>query len=432
MAVAEAVLPLAGAAGDYDPLLERSAGARVVLIGEGSHGTHEFYSERAAITKRLIMEGGVTAVAAEADWPDAYRVNLYVRGESDDETPEEALSEFRRFPSWMWRNRDVVEFVGWLRGWNAALPTRAPKVGFYGLDLYSLRTSMEAVVDYLEQVDPEAAQRARARYSCFDHFGPDPQAYGHETAFGRAEPCEQQAVEQLVELRNRAAAALTGQDGRVDVDRHFYAEQNARLVVNAEQYYRSIFWGGPASWNLRDRHMADTLQELIAHLERTSGKTRATVWAHNSHVGDARATQMSERGELNIGQLSRQRYGRESFLVGFTTYTGTVTAASDWGATAERKYVRPALAGSWEELFHERGQPRFLLDPHGLQGALLERAIGVIYRPETERLSHYFPALLADQFDAVVHIDETHATEPLERTSIWEEGELPETYPWAV
>jgi erythromycin esterase-like protein len=431
MAVADPIRPLAGTAGDYDPLLAAAAGARVVLIGEASHGTHEFYRERAAITKRLIAEAGITAVTAEADWPDAYRVNLYVRGESDDETPEEALSGFRRFPSWMWRNVDVVEFIAWLRGWNDALPAEAAKVGFYGLDLYSLHSSIEAVVDFLDEIDPEAAQRARERYSCFDHFGPDPQTYAYETASGRAEPCEQQVVEQLLELRN-AAAELARRDGHVDEDRHFYAEQNARLVVNAEQYYRSVFWGGPESWNLRDRHMAETLQELLAHLERRSGPAKAAVWAHNSHVGDARATQMGRRGELNIGQLSRQRYGGESFLVGFTTFTGTVTAASDWGGAAERKYVRPALPESWEELFHQRDEPRFLLDPQRLPGARLERAIGVIYRPETERPSHYFEARLRDQFDTVIHIDETRATEPLERTSTWEQGELPETYPWAV
>jgi erythromycin esterase-like protein len=432
MVVADGIRPLVGASADYDSFLERAGRARVVLIGEASHGTHEFYAERAAITKRLIVEGGITAVTAEADWPDAHRVNLYVRGESDDESPEEALSDFRRFPSWMWRNVDVVQFIAWLRHWNDGLARPASKVGFYGLDLYSLHASMEAVVAYLQEVDPEAAQRARDRYACFDHFGPDPQTYGYEIASGRAEPCEQQAVEQLVELRNAVSADIASQDGRVEADRRFYSEQNARLVANAEQYYRAVFWGGAESWNLRDRHMAETLHELIAHLDRISGPTRVAVWAHNSHVGDARATELGPKGELNIGQLSRQRYGRQSFLVGFTTYTGTVTAASDWGGAAERKHVRPALAGSWEAAFHDVRQPRFLLDPHGLEGTQLERAIGVIYRPETERPSHYFQAQLGGQFDAVIHIDETHAAEPLERTSIWEEGELPETYPWAV
>jgi erythromycin esterase-like protein len=331
----------------------------------------------------------------------------------------------------MWRNADVVEFIGWLREWNDALPAGAAKVGFYGLDLYSLHASMEAVIAYLKEVDPEEARRARERYACFDHFGPDSQTYGYETASGRTKSCEKQVVEQLLALRNLTAERAR-EGGYLDEDRHFYAEQNARLVVNAEQYYRAVFWGRAQSWNLRDEHMAETLHELIAHLERTVGPTKAVVWAHNSHVGDARATELGQRGELNIGQLSRERYGHESFLIGFTTYTGTVTAASDWGAEAERKRVRPALPGSWEELLHDAGQPRLLLDPHGLHGTRIERAIGVIYRPETERGSHYFQARLGDQFDAVVYIDETHATEPLERTSIWEEGELPETYPWAV
>jgi erythromycin esterase-like protein len=429
MTVADALQPLTGAAGDYDRLLERAAGVRFALLGEASHGTHDFYRERAEITKRLIVEHGFTAVAAEADWPDAYRVNLFVRGAGSDESPDEALADFRRFPAWMWRNTEVVEFVAWLREWNEALPPGAPKVGFYGLDLYSLHTSMEAVVAYLDDVDSDAAARARERYACFDHFGTDPQVYAYAAGIGDAEPCEQEVVDQLVELQNVAAAS---RDGLLDDDRHFFAEQNARLVVNAEEYYRSVFRGGAESWNLRDRHMAETLEELTAHLERTQGPAKAAVWGHNSHVGDARATELGERGELNIGQLVRQRHRRDSLTVGFTTYTGTVTAASDWGGPAERKRARPALAGSWEALFHEAGADRCLIDPARLGGRRLERAIGVIYRPETERLSHYFHARLADQFDAVIHLDETRAVEPLERTSEWERGELPETYPWAV
>jgi erythromycin esterase-like protein/predicted phosphoribosyltransferase len=427
----DAIRELTGAASDYDSLVERAAATRFALIGEASHGTHEFYRERAKLTKRLIAEAGYIAVAVEADWPDAYRVNCFVRGASDDPGPVEALSDFRRFPAWMWRNRDVADFIGWLREWNDALPKGAPKVGFYGLDLYSLHTSMEAVVEFLEQVDAEAAQRARERYACFDHFSRDPQIYGYEAGTGTAEPCERQAVEQLVELQRRRAV-LTGRDERVSEDRYFYAEQNARLVVNAEQYYRAAFRAGIESWNLRDLHMAETLQALVEHLERTRGPTRAVVWEHNSHIGDARATELGQAGELNVGQLARERHGEQALLVGFTTFTGTVTAASDWGGAAERKNVRPALAGSWEQLFHERGVPRFLLEPAALAGRRLERAIGVIYRPETERNSHYFHARISQQFDAVIHIDETRAVEPLERTSEWEAGELPETFPWGV
>jgi erythromycin esterase-like protein len=429
--MADGLHPLTESGESYDLLLEWATEKRFVLLGEASHGTHEFYRERAEITKRLIVEQGFTAVTAEADWPDAYRVNLYVRGASDDESAEEALADFRRFPAWMWRNRDVVEFVEWLRDWNDGLSPNSPKVGFYGLDLYSLYTSMEAVLAYLDEVDPEAAQRARERYSCFDHFGRDPQVYAYAAAAGDAEPCEEAAVEQLVDLRKLAAQSATSESD-VDDDRQFYAEQNARLVVNAEEYYRAVFRAGAESWNLRDRHMAETLQELVAYLERKQGLTRVAVWAHNSHVGDARATEMSERGELNVGQLVRERHRPETLNVGFTTYTGTVTAASDWGGIVERKRVRPALPESWESRFHEMRVPRFLIDPTALAGRRLERAIGVIYRPETERLSHYFYAHLAGQFDALVHIDETRAVEPLELTSDWERGELPETYPWAV
>jgi erythromycin esterase-like protein len=427
----DAIRPLTGARGDYDPLLERTREARFVLLGEASHGTHEFYRERAELTKRLIAEQGIGAVTAEADWPDAYRVNLYVRGESDDSGPDEALSDFRRFPAWMWRNTDVLDFVGWLRDWNDALPPGEPKVGFYGLDLYSLHTSMATVVEYLDEIDPDAARRARDRYACFDHYGTDPQVYAYEAGVGGAEPCEQQAVEVLLDLQ-RKAAELASADGAVPDDRHFYAQQNARLVVNAEEYYRAVFRSGVASWNLRDRHMVETLEELMVHLERTRGPTKAAVWAHNSHVGDARATHMGEAGELNVGQLVREHHPDETFVLGFTTYAGTVTAASDWGAVAERKRVRRALDGSWESLFHGTGLARFLLSPGSLPERRLERAIGVIYRPETERMSHYFQAAIGRQFDAVVHLDLTSAVEPLERESVWEEGELPETYPWAV
>src|SRR4029077_6255894 len=419
----------------YDELVRAIGSARVVLLGEASHGTHEFYRERAFITERLISEAGFSAVAIEADWPDAYRVNRYVRGASDDAGAVQALGDFSRFPTWMWRNTDVAAFVEWLRAHNDTQPIER-RAGFYGIDLYSLRTSMHAVVAYLSGVDPEAATIARARYASFDHVGNDPQSYGlAATTTGWAPSCEQEVVAQLVDLQRRRAEYVS-QDGRLARDDFFYAEQNARLVRNAELYYRSMFRGRTESWNLRDRHMADTIEELLRFLEQPWAPAKIVVWAHNSHLGDARATELGDYGELNVGQLVRQRHGADCVSVGFTTYSGTVTAASDWDAPAERKTVRPALPKSYGRLFHETGPPRFLLairDDQALADALtsprLERAIGVVYKPETERGSHYFHARLAQQFDYVLHFDETTALEPLERTAVWTAGEPAETYP---
>lgn len=434
--VREIAQPLSDSADTYDGLIELIGDARFVLLGEATHGTHDFYSERAAITKRLIAEKGFSILAIEADWPDSSRVHRYVRGATADVNANEALSGFCRFPIWMWRNTVIVEFVEWLRSFNNDIdPKRAP-VGFYGMDLYSLHASIEAVLKYLEKVDPDSAKRARQRYSCFDHFSHKPQEYGYATTVGAAEPCEEVVVEQLVELQSKAAEFLR-RDGDVAAEELFFAEQNARLIKNAEQYYRSMFRGRASSWNLRDRHMVETIENLIAHLN-GSRQSKAIVWAHNSHLGDARATEMSHYGEVNVGQLMRKRFGDETVLIGFSTHHGTVTAASDWGAPAERKNVRPALRCSYEELFHETGLPRFWIDLRGagrigvLQPRRIERAIGVIYRPESERLSHYFHARLPEQFDAIIHIDETRAVEPLEQTSIWDAGELPETYPFKV
>ena len=434
-AVRECAHPLTGSAQDYEPLMDLIGDARFVLIGEASHGTHEFYQQRAEITKRLIQEKGFTAVAVEADWPDAYRVNRYVRGIGDDTTSADALAGFDRFPAWMWRNTEVVNFIDWLREYNNALPQNAIKAGFYGLDLYSLHTSVEAVLTYLDKIDPEAAKRARYRYSCFEHFGEDTQGYGYAASFGLTESCQKKVINELLELQHRAGEYALA-DGREAEDEYFYAEQNARLIKNAEEYYRSMFRGRVSSWNLRDRHMAETLDHLVTHLDKQRNRTKVVLWAHNSHLGDARATDMGDAGELNVGQLVRERYGRDAVLVGLTTYSGTVTAASNWGAPPERKRVRPGISGSYEALFHETGLPRFLLTLRSddkaataLRKRRLERAIGVIYLPETERVSHYFHARLPDQFDAVLHFDETRALEPLERTSHWEKGEVPETFP---
>jgi erythromycin esterase-like protein len=430
----DACQPLTGSAGDYDVLLDLIGDASVVLLGEASHGTHEFYRERARITRRLIEEKGFRAVAVEADWPDAYRVNRWVRWVGDDSTAREALGDFQRFPRWMWRNTDVLSFVEWLRRYNERLaPDR--RAGFYGLDLYSLFSSIEAVIGFLEQVDPEAARRARYRYGCFEDFNEDSRAYGYAAEFGLTRSCEDQALQQLLELQ-RKAADLSQRDGQIPEDEFFHAEQNARLVKNAEEYYRTMFRGRISSWNLRDQHMAETLEALLGHFERQRRPAKVVVWEHNSHIGDARATSMGESGEWNVGQLTRERFGDEAFLVGFTTYTGTVTAASDWDEPAERKRVRPGMSGSWEALFHEIGHPTFLLPIRGrtlerspLDQVRLERAIGVIYRPDTERVSHYFEARLSRQFDALIHCDHTRAVEPLDRMPGWESGEAPETFP---
>jgi erythromycin esterase-like protein len=420
----------------YDPLLEIAGEAQCVLIGEASHGTHEFYETRAELTRRLIQEKGFRAVALEADWPDTFRVHRFVTGRGEDRNANDALSDFRRFPGWMWRNTVMIEFIEWLRGWNAERSAEDGFAGIYGLDLYSMHTSIEAVLGYLDKIDPQAARRARYRYGCFDHFGEDPQRYGLATVAGGAEPCESEVIDQLIELR-RKYTELISRNGHIGEEEFFSAEQNARLIMNAERYYRAMFHGRASSWNLRDEHMFETLNELFAHLD--SGRAKVVVWAHNSHLGDARATAMSKRGELNVGQLVRERLAVDSFAIGFTTYSGTVTAASDWGEPAERKRVRPALAGSYEELCHATGIPRFWINLRErneatelLRDERLERAIGVIYRPETERLSHYFEARLPEQFDAIIHIDETRALEPLERTSTWDRGELPETYPFTV
>jgi erythromycin esterase-like protein len=436
-AIADTAIPLTGSAADFDALIALVGDARCVLLGEASHGTHDFYRVRAELTKRLIRDHGFTAVAAEADWPDAYRVNRYVRGEGRDQDATDALGDFRRFPQWMWRNADVLDFVGWLRSHNDHIADPARRVGFYGLDLYSLHGSIEAVLAYLDRADPDAARSARDRYACFEHFGADPQRYGYAVTLGLGAGCEDEVIAQLQDLQRRRATLLA-RDGLVAEDEQFAAEQNARVIARAEEYYRSMYRGRVSSWNLRDTHMADTLDALITHLDRRVARSKIVVWAHNSHVGDARFTELGTAGELTIGQLCRQRYP-DTVLVGFSTYQGTVTAATDWGGAAERRQVRPGLPGSYEALFHHTGVPRFLLllrdlgeAAGGLREARLQRAIGVIYRPDTERVSHYFRSQLPAQFDAIIHLDETRALEPMERTAGWDRGELPETYPSGV
>ena len=434
--VRDAAHPLTGAETDYDHLLDYIGDAHFVLLGEASHGTHEFYGERARITQRLICEKGFAAVAVEGDWPDAYRVDRYVQGENRDADAVEALAGFRRFPAWMWRNADVLDFVGWLRTHNESLDA-AHRVGFYGLDLYSLHSSIQAVLAYLDKLDSDAANRARHRYACFEQFGEDPQMYGYASGLGLSHTCESEVVAQLVELQQRAIE-YARRDGWTAAEQFFNAQQNARLVKDAEQYYRTMFRGHISSWNLRDQHMAETLDTLAQYLDLRHHPAKIVVWAHNSHLGDARATGMGQAGEWNVGQLVRQNHD-DCRLIGFTTYSGTVTAASNWDSPAERKRVRPARPDSYEGLFHQVGIPAFALtlepDTHvtdGLREPLLERAIGVVYLPESELSSHYFPARLSEQFDAVIHFDQTRAVEPLEPQAEQNDGEPAETFPSGI
>jgi erythromycin esterase-like protein len=412
--------------------------ARFVLIGEASHGTHEFAATRADMTRGLIEDLGFCAVAVEADWPDAYRVDRFVRGRSDDADAEQALRGFARFPAWVWRNTVAADFVAWLRERNDRIGNERGRAGFYGLDLYSRYRSIEQVIAHLDRVDPAAAARAREVYTFGEHAASDGgPPYGHVAAFGAGESCEQELIERLVELQRRTFEDVA-RDGLSD-DVLVYGH-DAAAASAAESYYRTMFAGHVPSWNLRDRHMADTLETLADHLTQQRGRpARIVVWAHNSHVGDARATEQASRGELTLGQLTRRRHRDDTLLLGFTTTTGTVAAADHWGGPAERRRVRMALPDSVEGLLHDMSEPSLLLRfdaaPRArdvLRSARLERDIGVVYRPATERRSHYFRARVADQFDVVVHVDHTQAIEPLEPTAGWKRDELAEISPSAM
>lgn len=411
----------------YDSLLNKIGDARFVLIGEASHGTQEFYQTRINITRALIEKKNFMAVAIEGDWPDAYRIHRYISGAGHQSDWKHALADFKRFPTWMWRNTTMPPFLHWLRDYNDNLPP-ASKVGFYGLDLYSMHASMRAVIEYLRSIDPEAATRARQRYSCFEHLKIDPQTYGYLTTLGVKADCIKEAVGQLLDMQQHTFDYVR-RDGTVAEDEFFYATQNARLVRNAEKYYRTMFEGHVQSWNVRDQHMMETLNVLADHLESRFGKpAKIIVWAHNSHLGDARATEMGTRGEINLGQLVREQYESKTYSIGFSTYTGTVTAANDWDCPAERKAVNPGTHGSYEEIFHHIKYGNFLLDlrnnkelEHYLQLPRLQRAIGVIYRPDTELESHYFFTRLPYQFDSVIHIDRTSALVPLDINPEWKE-----------
>ena len=408
---------LDGTSRDYDPVLEDLGERSFVLLGEATHGTQEFYRMRAELTLRLIAEKGFDAVAVEGDWPDAYRLNLFVRGEGADSAGQDAFGDFQRFPRWMWRNEEVLDFIVRLRALNLTRPVER-RVGFYGLDMYSLYRSAEAVIDYLSTVDEEQAMLARRQYAALDHVR-DPQRYGYEAVFGLRPDCSETVRERLLQLWRRAPDYLA-KDGRRAADAYFFAERNASVVASAESYYRAMFGSRAESWNLRDHHMVSTLFALQRYLRGQGSAGKIVVWAHNSHLGDARATDMSQAGEWNVGQLVREQAGEaQVWSVGFTTYTGTVTAAWEWDGEAERRQVQVAMPDSYEALFHRSGLDRFYLPMRHDAAKLLceprlERAIGVLYRTDTEYQSHYFMASLANQFNAVFHLDETSAVEPLD------------------
>lgn len=422
---------------DIDGLTELVADKRIVMIGEATHGTHEFYEIRAALSRRLIDQHGFAAVAIEGDWPDALRVDRFVRDLSnDDVTALASLDSFERFPRWMWRNDEVISFITWLHGHNSLVGERQ-RAGFYGLDLYSLQASMRAVIQYLDDNDHEAAARARQRYACFDHVHGDAKEYGLQAHLGIGPKCETEVVAQLVELQLRKLA----RSGRSPAgDAWFHAVQQAHVVRHAEQFYRMMFAGRSASWNLRDTHMANTLDMLADHLGDDGEPAKLIVWAHNSHVGDARATEQGDDGQITLGQVARQRHPGEVALIGFTTHEGSVIAADDWDEPPERMVVRPSLSGSWEQLFHDAGPARFYItagDMHrviGPRAERLQRAIGVVYRPASERRSHYLRARLADELDLVIHIDSTRGIAPLDtvEAGYTPAHEVPETFPTGV
>jgi erythromycin esterase-like protein len=410
----------------FGKIFERFGDAKVVLLGEATHGTSEFYRARGAITRELIIRHGFSIVAVEADWPDAARIDSYVRHHEPRPRREEA---FTRFPTWMWRNEEVLGFMDWLRAHNETLPPER-RTSFRGLDVYSLGASIEAVLAYLDRADPPRAEQARRRYGCLTPWQADPASYGRAVMLGVEDDCEAEAIAQLKDLLGARLDEL-GENG----EEHFDAMQNARIVRAAEQYYRVMYRGSRESWNLRDRHMFETLQSLLAH---KGADAKAVVWAHNSHIGNAGATSMGWQGEFNIGELCRTAYGDDAVLIGFGTDRGTVVAASDWGGPMSVKTVLPARPDSYEFAFRHAGRARSLTDWRGprhrdladtLRQPMLERAIGVIYRPDTELASHYFEAVLAEQFDAYVWFEETSALKPL--PAVRRQG-APETYPLGV
>ena len=411
---------------DLEPLLERVGNAHYVLLGEASHGTHEYYTWRTKISKRLIHEKGFNFIAVEGDWPDCYTMNHFVKNyDNSDKTASDLLYHFERWPAWMWANWEVVALLEWMKNYNKG---RQKKVGFYGLDVYSLWESMQVIIDYLENSYPEAAALARDAYRCFEPYGNNEENYAIKSRLV-PESCEQEVVELLTDIRRKINSFNTDPEGGLN------AEQNAAVMVNAEKYYRAMVRSGPDSWNIRDSHMADTLDRLKAYYGKNS---KCIIWAHNTHIGDARGTDMKEAGMKNLGQIVRERHGeKDTVLIGFGSYQGNVIAGEAWGSPMEVMDVPIAKQNSWEDVFHKSGRRNRMLitkeleDKEEMYGIREHRAIGVVYNPSHERNGNYVPTVLPDRYDAFIYLDETSALHPLEETP-GETLHTPDTYPWGI
>lgn len=400
-------------------IIDNIGNSRIVLMGESTHGTYEFYQTRIALTQKLIKEKGFHAIAIEGDWPSAYKIHQYINHINKYSESKRALTGFDKFPQWMWCNTNMVCFIDWLKDYNTNLKKFNNRIGFYGLDLYSLYESIFTIFEFLGKKDSDLLDIALKHYSCFDHACVDPQEYGFLVNERIKKSCIKEVTEQLLQIQQKRFVEIS--DNSADDDLSYCIAQNARLIKNAERYYRAMFESRDVTWNIRDRHMAQTLSNLIAHIEtKTDEPAKVIVWAHNSHIGDARATEMSERGEVNLGQIVREQYDISSYLLGFTTYDGVVRAASKWGGVSKDKQIQAGLSGSYEALFHDLNHESFFLNLRSkshlielLKSPMLQRAIGVQYLPDTERWSHYFLSRIAYQFDGVIHIDKTKAVVPI-------------------
>ncbi|TYA09921.1 erythromycin esterase family protein [Paenibacillus faecis] len=406
---------------DLRPIVQAARRARVVLLGEASHGTSEFYTTRAELTKRLIAESDIRFIAVEGDWPSCFELNKYVKDLEDNEanSAREAMEAFNRWPSWMWANREVEEFAEWLRAYNLQRSTRE-RIGFYGLDLYSLWESMQQIIGYLQRTGSPLLEQALHAFACFEPYGEDSQSYGISAGL-LGESCEEEVIRLLQEIRTSDRGSGGHQSHRGG-EAELSAELNALVAADAEHYYRTMVRGGPESWNVRDRHMVHALKKL---LDFHGSDAHAVIWEHNTHIGDARATDMAEDGMVNVGQLVREQYLKhDTFSVGFGTHHGEVLAGSAWGAPVEVMTVPPAMKGSWEDLLAQAGEGEDLLllftEEHSREAIpelVGHRAIGVVYDPRHER-GNYVPSDIAARYDAFIYLHETHALHPLPLESL--------------